>query len=325
MFHFNGELHRKIVHDGLHTAIIDPERWDRIQTQLQEGASRLRCKPGVNRKSLLCGKLFDETGDRLTPSHAKTRKGVRLRYYISHCLVTNSRETHLDAWRLPAPELETRCAELIRSMLRDNALVTRILPKSRAEEISRLRLQLLELSNAQEIENFLCLVERIEVTPGKIQITLNGTTLTQKLGLAEGATENDELMQSFPFQLRKRGVETKLILADSSTGIDETLIRNLARAHGWFEHLKAGKTFAEIAQTENTSPRRVQQMIELAFLAPDIVRDILDGKQPLGFTSKWCSRHSEPSRYGSLGLRAVHLSLFLSTTSRMLTISLCFQ
>jgi site-specific DNA recombinase len=293
---FAGRIrHRKIVHDGLHAAIIDPERWDRIQAQLREGASRSRSKAGVNRKSLLCGKLFDETGDRLTPSHAKTRKGVRLRYYISHRLVTNSRETHLDAWRLPAPELETKCAELIRSMLRDHAFVTRIVPESRAEEIGRLRSQLLELTNAQEIEGLISLVDRIKVTPGKIQITLNGTMLAKKLGLAEGASENDELMQSFPFQLRKRGVETKLILADSPTGIDETLIRNLARAHGWFEHLKTGKTFAEIAQTENTSPRRVQQMIELAFLAPDIVRDILDGKQPLCFTTEWCSRHSLPS------------------------------
>ena len=41
--------------------------------------------------------------------------------------------------------------------------------------------------------------------------------------------------------------------------------------------------------------RRIQQIIEFAFLAPDIVRDVLEGKQPVGFTSKWCSRHILPS------------------------------
>ena len=36
-------------------------------------------------------------------------------------------------------------------------------------------------------------------------------------------------------------------------------------------------------------------MINLAFLAPDIVRDVIDGKQPLGFTSEWLLRHTLPS------------------------------
>lgn len=36
-------------------------------------------------------------------------------------------------------------------------------------------------------------------------------------------------------------------------------------------------------------------MIDLAFLAPDIIRDVLDGKQPVGFTSEWLLRHDLPS------------------------------
>lgn len=41
--------------------------------------------------------------------------------------------------------------------------------------------------------------------------------------------------------------------------------------------MKTGKTFAQVADAEKTSKSRVQQMIDLAFLAPDIVRDALDG------------------------------------------------
>lgn len=292
---FAGKIrHRKKIHDGLHTAIIDPERWEKVQVQLQDGASRSRSKATANHKSLLCGKLFDETGDRLTPSHAKTRKGVRLRYYISHRLMTHSRKDHLDAWRLPAPELENKSADGVRSMFRDHAFVTGLVPGSQAEEIGRVRSRLLELSDDEDIRNLIRFIDRINIRPGNIRVSLSGGLLFEELGISADAINDDKLTRNFPFQLRKRGVETKLILGDTPQDIDDTLIRNIARAHSWFGQITNGKTFAEIAKVDKTSPRRVQQLIELAFLAPDIVRKVLDGKQPLGFTSKWCLQHSLP-------------------------------
>ncbi|WP_299877793.1 hypothetical protein [uncultured Sulfitobacter sp.] len=76
---------------------------------------------------------------------------------------------------------------------------------------------------------------------------------------------------------------------------DETLIKNIAKAHVWYERIKAGETFSDIAATETTSKRRIQQMIDLAFLAPDILRDVIEGKQPIGLSSDWCLRHEIPS------------------------------
>ena len=79
--------HRKTVHDGQHPALIDRARWDRIQEMLQDGAAKDRRSRPQSQSSLLCGKLFDERGDRLTPSHTKAKSGKRLRYYISHRLM----------------------------------------------------------------------------------------------------------------------------------------------------------------------------------------------------------------------------------------------
>lgn len=105
----------------------------------------------------------------------------------------------------------------------------------------------------------------------------------------------DAFEATFPFQLRKRGVETKIILADAPTGIDEVPIRNIALAYTWFDRIKAGVTFAQIARTDATSKRRIQQMIGLAFPAPDIARDVVDGHQPIGFKSDWCKTHKLPA------------------------------
>jgi hypothetical protein len=56
-----------------------------------------------------------------------------------------------------------------------------------------------------------------------------------------------------------------------------------------------GSTFDEIITQEGTSRRRIQQIIELAFLAPDIVQMISEGRQPIGLTSEWVLRHKLPS------------------------------
>jgi len=94
--------------------------------------------------------------------------------------------------------------------------------------------------------------------------------------------------------MRKRGVETKLIIGDKSPELDDALIRNIAKAHHWFAMIKSGKTFDEIAATQATSKRRIQQIIEWALLAPDIVRMIVEGRQPVGLTSNWLLRHNLP-------------------------------
>ncbi len=98
-----------------------------------------------------------------------------------------------------------------------------------------------------------------------------------------------------PFRTRKRGVETKIILNGVARPIDEVLLGNLAGAHAWYGMLNAGKTFAEISQVTGTPKRRIQQMHDLAFVASDIIRDLMKDRQPIGFTSDWCLRHNLPA------------------------------
>lgn len=92
----------------------------------------------------------------------------------------------------------------------------------------------------------------------------------------------------------KRGVETKLILADTANPRDETLFKNIAKAHLYFDLIRAGKTYAEIAASEGVSKHRVYKLVDLAFLAPDVLRDVFAGSQPTGLTTEWLLRHTIP-------------------------------
>nr|WP_244423485.1 hypothetical protein [Nitratireductor aquibiodomus] len=97
------------------------------------------------------------------------------------------------------------------------------------------------------------------------------------------------------FQFRKRGVETKLVIAHAGQKVvDQVLIRNIARAHRYCDAVKEGSTIDEIAARENLSRARIVQLIDLAFLAPDVLQSIIWGQQPVGLTSEWLQRNDLP-------------------------------
>ncbi len=296
--------HHAKVYPGQHPPLIEPEVWDSIQDQLRSDAAKDRTFTKRNRKgarasaSPLAGRIYDQTGDRLTPSHSKTAKGRKLRYYVSHRLVRGTAPRDPSGWRLPAPELEDKVADLVRIHLKKTEVRAGILVDATADETACIGARLSEFveSDAAAFKDALrqCLelVDRIDIAPGDICITLSGERLANQLDVDAARIVEDLLTVTSVFQHRKRGVETKLIIGDETAEIDATLLRNIARAHRYFDLVRSGKTFAKIAETEGVSKRRVQQLIELAFLAPDIIRAIREGRQPVGMTSDWLKRHA---------------------------------
>jgi site-specific DNA recombinase len=296
--------HKAKVWPGQHPVLIDPADWDGVQEQLKSGAVLSRSgkerggEGGKKHVSLLAGKVFDETGDRLTPSHTKTGKGRRLRYYVSHRLIRSTGPKDPSGWRLPAPELETLVTSLIRTHLSTATVQANLITPATTEEIALIAKQLTELSNVEngagdETNRILLgLTERVLIMPGEIQIKILATAIAEYLAVQAKRVSDEHLSLQSEFRYRKRGVETKLVLSDATGARDETLFKNIALAHRYFDLIRSGKTYAEIADAEGASKRRVQQLVELAFLAPDIVREVWDGDQPVGLTSHWLKTHA---------------------------------
>jgi site-specific DNA recombinase len=96
--------HKGQMHDGLHAAIVDQETWDRVQRQLV-AQTQTRADPRRNVESFLAGKLYDDRGNRMGPSHAG-KDGRRWRYYVSRALL-KGRETDAGSiTRVPAAQIE---------------------------------------------------------------------------------------------------------------------------------------------------------------------------------------------------------------------------
>ncbi|MCZ4271305.1 recombinase family protein [Maritalea porphyrae] len=297
--------HHNVVHDGQHPAIIDPVEWDEVQYRLSKDASRQRGRPNsATTASSLKGKVFDETGDRLTPSH--TKKGYkRYRYYISNRLLGKKDGANPSpaGWRLSANLLEDQVARAVLQHFKLK-LLKKLASSIPADEIVALTRSIDELDPNTDRPKILLCTYKVTLRPGQMQIKLHHDQTADLLGIAAvvvngkckpACLTRDLLNFDAPFQHRKRGVETKIILGDTPVEQDKTLIKNLAMAHHYLNEVKSGKHFDEIAADCKVSKRRIMQIINLAFLAPDIVQSIMQGKQPTDLTSNYLVRHPLPA------------------------------
>lgn len=242
-------------------------------------------------RSPLAGRLFDETGDRLTPSHSR-KNGKRLRYYISRRLVTDRSQKHPAAWRLPAVQLENLISEAVLQHLARDSAAALMVTDLKASEVSTIEAALKDIMTPRKS---LSQVERAEISPGSLTINLVAQSLASALNVPLSNLKLSELTIRAPFQMRRRGVELKLHLGVAPPEIDGTLVSNIVKGQRWLEMIIAGNTFADIADATGVSRRRVQLITELALLSPEILESIAAGEQPDGLTSDYVIKTGFPA------------------------------
>jgi site-specific DNA recombinase len=236
----------------------------------------------------LVGKLTDENGKRLTPSHAM-RRGKRYCYYVSRRLIAESGKPDSRGWRLPAAALEGAVAGLIIDALEMPSAATGLVdgatPEMLTKAPSAARSLCAALSGPDRGPTLRAIVASARIEPGLLSITLCAETLAERLGVPLAHISRDALSLVGEFTLRRRGVEARLVLANTPSALDRTLLKAVAQGWVWFEEIKAGSTMQAIADREGISQRRVADLVDLAFLAPDIVRSIVEGRQPATLTA----------------------------------------
>jgi DNA invertase Pin-like site-specific DNA recombinase/transcriptional antiterminator Rof (Rho-off) len=286
--------HKDQVWPGRHAAIVSDELWDRVQSKLQKASRRKRGLQAGKTVSPLTGKLQDETGDRLTPTHA-TKAGKRHRYYVSNRLISGGPDK--TAWRLPAEALERRVRDVIADHLetacRDHRLVA--LPDLRSgsdfeiaasDLITRIR----STDNAALSD----LLSTGTIGPATLTLTLDRTRLAEALGVSSTDLAEDLHQITADFQMRRRGVEAKLIIGERSIAPDPVLLRTLRDAHRWVASLKNGVPLAEIARGAGHHDVYIRTRGQLAFLSPRIQKAIVDGSLPPEVTLQYLATRQLP-------------------------------
>ena len=283
--------HKSALHQGQHPAIIDAGLWETVQAKLQLAGSKPRgrkAQHGVQSGARaqqgmaapLIGKLRDETGDHLTPSHTQ-RHGRRYVYYVSNRLLAGG--TDPTGWRLPAEALHQLLRRTLAHRFEVAATEHRLLAHPDASRAAAVAAKGIAVADrCKDGSDPLCfdLIATIALRQGAMEIALSPAPLAAALGIPVGDLAPDLLRLTAAFARKRRGVESRLISGQTEPSPDATLIRLLAKAHRWSREMRQGTSLTEIAQRERHSDSYIRTRTPLACLSPKIQAAILAGTQP---------------------------------------------
>lgn len=299
-----GEIrHRDRSFPGQHEPIIGKELWEQVQARLAANKEDRRNGKQASDPSLLAGLVFDDRGNRLTPSHA-VRHGKRYRYYVSQALIQHRHASAGSAKRIPAHDLEDLVIRRLEAFLRAAPDILSALSESGDEGSVQHRLAKSALARATALRSdartvlreFLrASVTRIVVGEDRIGIEI-GKQATRGLllgedGLSARYPSEDVIALAVRARLRTSGGVVRLILS-SESAIEPSavsnvpLIRAIVHARCWYERLLSGGLESQptFAREMGISPRYLRKISRCAFLAPDLVELILAGRQPVELT-----------------------------------------
>lgn len=264
-----GEIvHKGTAHPGLHLAIVDAPLFDAVQTKLDANARRHAAGSDQTAQAPLAGRIFDSDGQPMSPTFTRGKNRQAYRYYVSAPLQQGRAQSNDTAiQRIAGPALEALVSTSLRRL-------------------------------APRVSEPLLLPERVEVHADSLRLLLPAAHLaTIRSRLAEGEIAEAEaavptsLRLTLPIRMRLRGGRTWILGATKPVSRrDPILIKALCKAHTILQTDDAGLPTLTAAPP---SPY-LRRLLRLAFLAPDLQRAILDGRQPPGLTLEQLTRATIP-------------------------------
>ncbi len=258
--------------------------------------------------SLLAGLVYDESGERLTPTYA-VKQGTRYRYDVSTALLTGAGRNRSSGRRIPAGNLECLVIDRLRAFLADPAAVLDAVDNEshsgsgQSQLIERGR-QIAEELGAQapnEVKTTLMtLLCRVAVKPDRIEIDLSRRRLAELLGGQPidltmqdqrlDRKSDDVVTLVASARLKRVGREMRMLVenSDDHRAADPSLLRIIARAHDIQARLiqNTKLTVHDIAREERVSAAYIYNLLRLPWLAPDITTAIVNGRQPQQLNAK---------------------------------------
>jgi DNA invertase Pin-like site-specific DNA recombinase len=303
--------HREQTYSGEHEAIVDQTLWDAVRERLKsrglcEDAARFKT-PALLRGIIRCGHCGSAMG--ITYS----RKGSRsYRYY----LCVSAAKSGYDACAVrsvPAGDVEAAVVLRLRTLFRKDAagmdgvdavtvavlrkldgLWDELFPVER-ERIVRLLLESVILrADGLELE-----VRKDGLAALAYEMSSDECHMSDEK--THGKRRSETVTFTIPMRFKRKSGRKEIVLPPGdhpptlhSTAIQKPLAVSLARAHRWRELLDNGRfhSIGELAEEIGTDRAYIGRLLNLTLLAPDIIDEILDGREPSGLSLEKLTRNT---------------------------------
>src|SRR5215211_4776734 len=239
--------------------ILDRALFEAVQAKLAAQAIERRCRLRGS-PALLTGRLFDERGNRMSPSHTN-KGGARYRYYVCQAVLQKKPQPAGSIGRVPAAEIEALVITALRNHLQASGTEAQSLPDNERELIEHH-------------------VERVMLTPKHIKLQLRQCVdPPDEIGAPDHPRDNPSghlspavttvtIPWTSPVPAALKGiVHVPAHNTPMKPSRRDALLIAIAKARQWVDDLAHGRaaSFAAIARREGRVERHVRLLAPLAF------------------------------------------------------------
>jgi site-specific DNA recombinase len=267
-----GEIgHKGKRYPGQHTRIVPAELYDPVQQLLEANRRKARGTTSTASGLILSGLVRDAAGQRMTATHTG-KANRRYCYYASA------------ATRVPAGDLDRLVLTALEETFAFPARLAAALPSLDLVSpavITAAAVWGKDIAAAHSEAKYGLvrgLVSRVVVTDAGVTTTLN---------LAALGLDGEAGTIVTPVSLARTKARLTLVVPGHSiANPDSSLIAVVAQARAWLAELTSGRqtSFQGVASASGVTPAYIRQLIGAAFLAPDLVTRIVEGRQPSWLT-----------------------------------------
>jgi site-specific DNA recombinase len=295
-FYIGDVVYRGEAFPGEQPPIVDQALFEAAQARLKGGAITRRVRRSKS-QAFLMGLLFDDRGNRMSPSHAN-KKGVRYRYYVSQAVLQNRKTEAGAITRVAATDIEDLVVAAIRHHLSEAGSKVISDQPTPSQTVSDRDLVALH-------------VERIVMSARHVDVTVRVGPADQQQDSADGrapegqGVSNQELAELTMLRLpwtpansARKGIAWKpSTQANLDPSSIDALLTAIGKARGWMNDLAEGRvgSFDEIARRENKVERHIRNLAVLAFASPRVIEAIASGSVSAELTVTTLARTLPPS------------------------------
>jgi hypothetical protein len=273
-FYIGEVVYRGEVHCGEHEPILHSTLFEAVQAKLAAQAVARRCRLRGS-PALLSGRLFDNRGNRMSPTHTN-KGGVRYRYYVSQAVLPGKPPPPGLVSRVPAPEIEALVVAALRKHLNASG-AGEPLPDNDRDLFARH-------------------LERVTLTPNHLELRLRQSVdaaqshdpaNNDSSGPPVASVTTIAVPWTSPVPAAVKGIiHVPAHNTPMTPSRRDALLTAIAKARNWADELAHGRvgSFAVLARREGKVERHIRLLVPLAFLSPRIVSGLLDGTAPAGLT-----------------------------------------